>query len=378
MEQLRRIKLSGFRSIRDLDLELTDLTVLVGANGAGKSNLIRFFDLMSYMLSGDLQLFIARAGGGSSLLHYGPKETQVLHSALEFENEGTRSEYRFSLSFAAPDRLIFTDEHVEFQRPTEDSPYRQPLGVGQAEAKLPATANEDSASPARTAARVFMSRLRGLQTYHFHDTSSNAHIRTNQDIGRNRYLMSHGGNLAAFLHMIQSEFPRHFDRIQETCRAVVPYFRDFVLLPNVDNTRTIQLRWRDNNPDFEFGPEHLSDGSLRAMAIVTALLQPEELLPSVVFMDEPELGLHPSAVSLVGQLICSVAEKRQVLVATQSPRLLAEFAPEQVVVTERHEESTGMGESTFRRLDEAELEGWLEDYDLGVLFEMNVTGGGPQ
>lgn len=378
MEKLVRIHLSGFRSIRELDLELRDLTVLIGANGSGKSNLVRFFDMVSYLLSGDLQLFVARAGGGSSLLHYGPKETPALHASLEFDNDGTRSEYRFSLSFAAPDRLIFTDEHVEFQRPGEPAPFEKTLGVGQTEAHLGAAANADIASVERTVARVFMNRLRGMQSYHFHDTSENSRIRMNQDVARNRHLMSHGGNLASFLYMLRSAHPRHFERIEATCRSVVPYFREFVLAPNSENPGTIRLRWRDNNPDYEFGPEHLSDGSLRAMAIVTALLQPEELLPSVVIMDEPELGLHPSGVRLIAQLLRSVATKRQVLIATQSPRLLSEFAPDEVVVAERYEESTGLGESTFRRLVPEDLEAWLDEYDLGTLFEMNVTGGGPQ
>jgi predicted ATPase len=191
-------------------------------------------------------------------------------------------------------------------------------------------------------------------------------------------LLSNGGNLASFLYMLQESFPTHYDRIVSTIRLAVPYLRDFDLAPDRVNPGQTQLRWRDQNPDYEFGPHQLSDGSLRAIALITALLQPEELLPSVIFIDEPELGLHPSAVGIIGKLIKAVSAKRQVVVATQSPRLLSECAPEDIVVVEREEDDRGYGESRFRRLGKEDLGQWLNDYDLGALYEMNVTGGGPR
>jgi len=378
MERLTRLRVSGFRSLRDLELQPTALTVLIGANGSGKSNLVEFFNMLSFTLSGSLQLYVSRRGGGSSILHYGPKKTPVVSAELVFEDPKGTSEYGCSLAFASPDRLIFTDEHVKFQRAGESKPFSKTLNVGQTETDLLALAEAKGNATASTVARVFLRRLRGLQVYHFHDTSENAHIRTNQDVDRHRALMSNGGNLAAFLHMLQKAYPAHFDRIVSTVRLVVPYLKEFDLTPDRLNEQRIQLRWRDRNPDYEFGPHQLSDGSLRAIALVTALLQPEELLPSLIVIDEPELGLHPSAVGAVGTLIRSASAKRQVLVATQSPRLVSEFTPEDIVVTEREEDSSGYGVTTLRRLTKEDLGAWLEDYNLGALYEMNVTGGGPQ
>jgi predicted ATPase len=378
MEKLGHLKVAGFRSLRNLDMDLGDLTILIGANGSGKSNLVAFFDMLSFMLSGSLQLFVGRSGGGSSILHYGPKRTPVLSFELTFDGDKGRSEYGGSLAFASPDRLIFTDEHVLFQRPGEKKPYTSILGAGQAESDLLGLAVATPATTAATVARVFLNRLKGLQVYHFHDTSGAAYIRTLQDVDRNRALLSSGGNLASFLFMLQERFPAHFERIVSTVRLAVPYLKEFDLAPDRLNEGKIMLRWRDRNPDYEFGPHQLSDGSLRAIALITALLQPEELLPSLVIIDEPELGLHPGAVSLIGGLIKAVSSKRQVLVATQSPRLLAEFAPEDIVVVEREEDIAGFGESQFQRLSTEALGAWLDDYDLGRLYEMNVTGGGPQ
>lgn len=375
MEKLTRLKVSGFRSIRELDLDVKDLTVLIGANGSGKSNLVSVFNLLSFMMTGRLQLYLGRMGGASSVLHYGARRTPTLTMELRFESETGWSEYACTLANAAPDRLIFTHERVAFQRTGEPKPYEKQLGSGHIESALAEAALSDGAAKV---AKIFLARLKDLRVYHFHDTSQDARIRTNQEVEKNWMLLSNGGNLASFLYMLSESHPKHYSRIVSTVRLVVPFFREFELEPSRLNPKYIQLRWRDRNPDYEFGPHQVSDGSLRAIALVTALLQPKEFLPAVIFVDEPELGLHPSAIGIVARLLKAASTERQVVVATQSPRLLAECAPQDVVVVERNEDSSGFGSSVFRRLDKDELESWLDDYDLGTLYEMNVTGGGPQ
>jgi predicted ATPase len=377
MDKLKRLKVQGFRSIRDQTVEFSDLTVLIGANGAGKSNLIALFNMLNFILSESLQIYVGRKGGGSSILHYGQKKTPTMSVDLEFEGKSV-SHYGFVLAFAAPDRVLFTDEYVTFQRPQEASPFSRNLGVGQLETNLLMLSRNVDDRVARDVALQFVKRLRELQVYHFHDTSDEAHIRGGQQLDRNRFLMSTGGNLASFLYMLQTSRPEHFQRIVESIRVAIPFLKEFHLEPNRLDPSTILLRWRDRNPDYEFGPHQLSDGSLRAIALITALLQPEEFMPGLMLIDEPELGLHPSAIGLVASLIQAAAQKRQVVVATQSSRFLDEFAPKDVVVVEREEDDRGYGESVFRRLSKAELGDWLNDYDLGTLYEMQVTGGGPQ
>ncbi|MCW3099910.1 MAG: chromosome segregation protein [Chthonomonadaceae bacterium] len=379
MEKLRHVRIEGYRSIRQLDLELTDLTVLVGANGSGKSNFISFFQMLNFMLSGSLQVYIARRGGGSSILHYGPQQTSVLHAELNFEGADNVSKYGFNLAFAAPDTLLFAYEYVQFQNADRPVAYDRNLGSGHLETKLVRLSKEGSKEGGGSkVARTFMERLNEVQAYHFHDTSEDSSMRTSQDLARNRHLMSTGGNLAAFLYMLRETKPQHYARILSTVRLAVPYLSDFVLEPDRLNTGRIQLRWRDRNPDHEFGAHQLSDGSLRAIALITALLQPEEMMPGLIMIDEPELGLHPSAVGLIGSLIKAASLRRQVVVATQSPRLISEFEPEDIVVVEREEDTKGDGQSIFHRLSREELGDWLKEYSLGTLYEMQVTGGGPQ
>jgi len=376
VEKLKRVRIEGFRSFGSIELQLRDLNVLIGANGSGKSNFVGFFNMLNFMLSGSLQTYVGRKGGGTSILHYGPKKTPVMSAELEFEGPNGMSEYRFSLAFASPDRLLFTNEYVQFRKPPEKHPFSQTLKAGQFESDL-----LDVATGTKTVskvARIFINRLKGLQVYHFHDTTETAYIRTLEDVDRNRALMSNGGNLAAILYRLSQTKPAHYSRIISTIRLAVPYLKSLILEPDPLNAGRIKLRWTDRNPDYEFGPHQLSDGSLRAIALITALLQPEDMLPAVILIDEPELGLHPQAVGIIGSLIKATSAKRQVIVATQSPRLLAQFSPEDVVVVERSERENGMGESKLQRLSEDELGEWLKDYDLGDLYEMNVTGGAPQ
>lgn len=377
-EKLSRLQISGFRSIRQLDIELRDLTILIGANGSGKSNFVAFFNMVSSLLSERLQFYVETRGRASSILHYGPKITPTIGAELTFSGAHAISTYAFSLAFAAPDRLVFDDERLEFHRAGEPRPFSRSITSGAAETNLVNFTHLQDSPTLQTVARVFSRRLQGLRVYHFHDTSEFAPIRLTHDLGDNRALHRNGANLAAFLYMLQQSYPAHYNRILTTVRLAVPYLQDLVLEPDRLNKGKIQLRWRDRNPDYEFGAHQLSDGSLRAIALITALMQPEELLPALIAIDEPELGLHPAAIGTIAQLIQAVSTKRQVIVATQSSRLLAAFAPEDVVVVEREEDEHGRGASTFQRLSAEALGSWRDDYDLGQLYDMNVTGGGPR
>jgi predicted ATPase len=207
---------------------------------------------------------------------------------------------------------------------------------------------------------------------HFQDTSEAAPIRRQCYKEDNRSLQPDAGNLAAYLYLLRETARPYYDRIVRTVQLAFPEFDDFDVGPLELNPRNVMLNWREVGRDKLFGPHDLSDGTLRFMALATLLLQPEERLPELILIDEPELGLHPSAMELLGGMLRSAAALTQVIVATQSVRLVDEFDPEDIVVTERWE-----GATAFRRLDPGPLAGWLEDYSIGELWEKNVVGGRP-
>lgn len=380
VELISRATVRGFRSLRDVDVELRPFTVLVGANGSGKSNFIELFTMLNYTFGstqGGLQIYVGRKGRASSLLYYGPEVTRHLDLSLMFQGEAGWSRYSASLAWGAPDDLFFTSEKLEFQRSGDALPRVAELGGGARESRVLTVSERASDDWERAVARSFRYRLRQVRAYHFHNTLEEAAIRVSQDLQRESYLLSTGGNIAAFLHKLREDHPGVYSRILASVQTVAPFVRDFELEPETPGGRSIMLKWRDRS-DRVFGPHQLSDGTLRAVALITALLQPDETMSSVMIFDEPELGLHPAAVSLIAELLKAASLKRQVIVATQSPLLLRDYGPDDIVVVEREDEPSGRGATVFRRLEADALAGWLEDFDLGELYEKNVTGGYPR
>ena len=214
--------------------------------------------------------------------------------------------------------------------------------------------------------------LERWRVYHFLDTGAGSPIKKTGDLHDNRFLRPDGANLAAFLYLLREKHSSEYDLIRRTVRLVAPFFEDFRLEPLALNPDKIRLEWRHKRSDAYFDASSLSDGTLRFMALATLLLQPEALRPSVILVDEPELGLHPYAISLLASLVKQVAVKSRVILATQSPILLDYFEPEDVLVTD-----LVAGQTTFRRLNSDDLKVWLEDYSLGQLWEKNEIGGRP-
>jgi hypothetical protein len=315
-----------------------------------------------------LPIYVAQAGGASAILHDGPRVTPQIEAHLEIETGRGINEYRFRLGYAADDTLIFLEEQFRFS--ASNRPGRNPkwtdLGAGHRTPKL-LTRSQDSQNKTQS---TILHLLRGLGVYQFHDTSDHARIKQRWSLENDRYLQGDAGNIAPFLIRLRERKPEYYIRIIDTIRQLAPFFDDFVLEIDFDN---VILRWREIGSDIILGPNQASDGSLRAISLITLLLQPPDSMPSMIVIDEPELGLHPFAVRVIAGLIRSVSISRQCIVATQSPEFLNEFDADQVIVTERPGRA-----SVFRRLSELELDNWLKDYSLSELWDMNILGGRPR
>jgi predicted ATPase len=356
--RLNELRLDGWKSIKYGKVQLGPINVLIGANGAGKSNLISFFRLLQEMVEHHLQRFVAKSGGADTLLHYGVKQTQSVGAGLDLTIGSRQIEYILRLGFAEGDRLHFQFEEIAYsqegQAPVHEALYEH---------------WESAVNLAASGADRF---LGGIRVYHFHDTSSTAKIRLHGYVEDNRVLAPDGGNLAAFLFAQKQVRPIVYRRIVHTVHTVAPFFGDFDLTPLELNPNSIRLNWHEKGSDGTFGPHQLSDGTLRAMALIALLLQPEEKLPTLLVIDEPELGLHPSAVEIIASLLKRASHHCQVIVATQSTTLLDHFEPQDVLVVQRRGQ-----ESQFERLDGDKLREWLDEYLLSELWEKNVIGGGP-
>lgn len=361
---LREIHIQGFKSIRDQRLLFGTLNVFIGGNGSGKSNLVGVFQFLNRIANQQLQTYTGEAGGANTLLHFGRKRTEKMGLRIEFETLPNKSNiYEFELKPTDEDRFIFEKEITFFwDKESYLQPYSGDCWTGHAEAKI--------GESEKRIAQYVQGCLDSYRIYHFHDTSPSARVKQTCDVSDNRFFRADAGNLAAFLYRLEKMDPNYFENIEGTIRQVAPFFRRFKLEPDALNPEKIRLEWEEHGSDTYFGPAALSDGTLRFICLPTLLLQPT--LPSLILIDEPELGLHPAATQMLAGFLQSAATRTQLIVATQSVTLINQLLPEHVWVVDRKE-----GQSIFRHLKEADMSSWLEDYGLGELWEKNILGGRP-
>jgi predicted ATPase len=364
MPSPERMIVRGFKSILEMDLRLRPLNVLIGANGAGKSNFVGVFRLLNQIVEGSVQTFVGKAGGASSLLFRGSPTSDRVEIEIDFASGG----YQATLAQTSDDSLIFVSESCSV-RGARMPPMVIPLGEGHSESRLRSYPERYS----QAGVLPVLEALRGCRTYHFHDTSDRARLKLTHDLGDNAALRPDASNLAAFLHMLKVVHPERYRTIVETIRMVAPFFDDFDLRPSPLNQEKIQLEWRQRESEGYFNASSLSDGTLRFMCLTALLLQPD--LPSTIVIDEPELGLHPYAITVLAGMLQSAAERVTVVVSTQSVPLVNQFEPEDLVIVDRDADE---GQSLFNRLPAAATSQWLDEYGLGDLWEKNLLGGRPQ
>src|SRR5690554_691379 len=362
-KKLDRLTIKGFKSIRELeDFDLRNTNILIGANGAGKSNFVEVFRMLGSMIKHEFANYTKNQGGADDMLFNGPKETgQVILHFVFGSNE-----YKLTLEptpkevFNIANEGLFSVNHMWVT-----------IGSNTKEISLPERKDNPPQHFPQNVSRLFYDIVSSWIVYHFHDTSLRAPMRRSEIVEYNDKLVPDGGNIAPFLLRLRDHHPQEYNNIVEAIRTVTPFFADFTLDPlQLGEKNKVKLSWRQKGSDYPMQPYHLSDGTIRFICLATALLQPYP--PSTIVIDEPELGLHPYAIEILAELIKSAAQRTQIVVSTQSTTLVDCFEPEDVIVVNRKD-----GASTFERLDTEELAEWLQDYSLGELWRKIVVRGGP-
>lgn len=347
------IEIKGYKSIQNQRIDLKDINILIGANGSGKSNFISFFEFLNRLYNQNLQEYISLKGGENRILFEGKEATDEIYFKVEFDN----SKNGYSATIKAGDEsLIFTDERL-----ISEQDHGVDISNYGTEARLKVTDNYR--------AKYVIKYLNGFRKYHFHDTGTKSPFTQMSHIENDiYYLYEKGENIAAFLYNIKKENPKVYNRIVATIQSVAPYFSDFFFQPNKE--KYIRLQWKDKFSNVIYGVNDLSDGTIRFIALTALFMQPE--LPDTIIIDEPELGLHPAAISKLAGLIKSTSSKKcQVILATQSTDLISHFIPEDILTVDQVN-----GESIFKRLDSDSLAVWLDDYTVDDLWKRNIIPSG--
>jgi len=347
------IKIAGYKSIKEIKIGLKPINILIGANGSGKSNFISFFEFLYHLYNRKLKEYISLGVGEEKLLHKGSKVTSEISFETCFDNG--KNGYSAAIKLGG-EGFVFTTEKLHYNNDGGRS-----ISNYGPEANLKTTDN--------FRAKYVIKYLEGYRKYHFHDTSKNSPFSsTSHSINDSVYLYEDGRNLAAFLYSINREHKIVYNRIISTIQSIAPYFSDFYFKPSQDGN--IRLLWQDKFSSNLYGANNFSDGTMRFIALATLFLQPE--LPETIIIDEPELGLHPSAIAKLAGLIKSVASRgTQVIVATQSADLVNHFEAEDIITVDQ-----ANGESHFKRLVKEDLVEWLDDYSIGDLWQRNIIEGG--
>lgn len=366
--KLSKIEIGGFKSISaeyPLTLQLGDVNLLLGSNGAGKSNIVSFFKMLGFMMSGSFQMYVAQAGTNQKFLYYGSKRTPCINATIEFCNGQSCDKYTFSLTHAVPNRLIINSEEIEWKRKdVQAKPFRMQVVSNFNESGL-ATSSD------RTC-QTFRNFLSMCKVYQFSDSSVTSPMRQASTVDSAHYLQSEANNLASFLYYLKNNFNDSYLKIVDYVKVVMPQFGDFYLEPE---RGYISLKWKDNSAnDYVLSADQFSDGSIRFIALATLLLQPEKTMPNVIVIDEPELGLHPYAIDQLTEMVKEASLHSQVILATQSASLVDGFDIDNITVVDQDEDK----HCTFaRHLDSESFSEWLKNYTISELWNKNVFGGRP-
>ena len=375
--RIESVHIKGFRSLADVKLDdIPNPMVLLGANGSGKSNVLRLFEMLKEIFHGRLARFVLQQGGADDQLFGGRRQTRQIEAAVSFDTSLGVNQLSFTLTPASEDgltimpasevRLAFASEEFHFTPHDGRGGLRSRGHSGPIESTLARTSGSPKPDWRIKAATDF---LRDCSRYQFHDTSSDSPIQKRWDVEDNHRLLAHGGNLAPILlRLMEMDSPR-YRLICTHLKRVMPEFDDFEIQADYGTTL---LRWHPQNTKKTMSPHLTSDGTLRCFCLVTLLNLPDEMLPRVVLLDEPELGLHPFAISLVSHMVKSLAQRRQVIVATQSPHFVDAFNLDEIVVLNMHN-----GRTEAKCLGEDEFGHWLEEYTAGELWWKNVLGDHP-
>jgi predicted ATPase len=360
---LKKIQLTHFRSFCQTEVDIKNINVLIGGNGSGKSNFISLFTMLNYIQIGRLGDWIANKGGFDNIVYNGIQENESLNIRFLFDGESLNVQniYELSLRATEEDYIVAAERFGSWKSPVGS--IFQHEETNQKETKLKYFADRKCEIPSN-----IYSSIKGFQVFHFDDVSTNSNKKRLQNLDESYPLHPEGDNIVAFLYYLKQNYIDSYDKIVEIIRLVTPYFDDFILEPEPTHSNQIKLRWREKNNLKKFSASLISDGTIRFICLCTLLLQPTP--PLLIVIDEPELGLHPLAISFLAELIKKASSRTQIILSSQSVTLLNQFEYQDIIVVDRTQSG-----SKIKRLNESELQGWLDEYSLGQLWENNYLGG---
>lgn len=355
--KIREIGLKGFKSFshnKGINITLSDINVLLGANGSGKSNFISFIRMLCAMREGKLQDYLIM-NDVEELFHYGPKQTQKIETSFVLSDDMTDKFFNIELTYSIKKLLVS----------------REVMKLCDKKGRIISIEENETLSDESS---LLIEHLNtNIRVFDFNDVRIANHLRTACSMRATGTLQSDSSNFTVFLWYLKNTKTDYYSRIISYIKEILPQFEDFCINP--DSSGDFILKWKDNTgSENKRSLNQLSDSSLRFAILACLLLQPKEDIPEIIVLDNPETGLHPVAVRQMAEMVKEASRYTQIIIATQSPLLLDELKPTQIIIVERDCDSAS---SIMKLLDEKALDIWLKSYTLSELWEKNVLGGRP-
>jgi len=393
---LKSLHLKNILSFRDAEVALRPLNILIGPNASGKSNLIETLGVLQAAPS-DLAGFFRMNGPVSDWIWKGGAERDREHRIAELDavidnpdgEHPAEKSLRYTIRIAdSNERLQVVGEKLENIAPYE-SGQAEPhfyLSAENGRARVSRHRSPDAVAPHTlltpdnfNPAKSVLSEIRSV--FDFPVLTKTAHRFSSMKIYRRRnsparrpqatdgevdFLREDFGNLALVVNDLQGRQTRAL--MDEYLNR---FYEGYGRLHSRVFGGSIQLTVNESGMSDAIPATRLSDGTLRFIALLTALCHPSP--PDLVCIEEPELALHPDAMPMLAELLESASERTQIIATTHSPDLVDQFTtnPDAVVVCERGFD----GDTQLKRLSEDELSDWLEDYRLAELWKKGVIGG---
>jgi predicted ATPase len=375
----KSISVKGFRRLCDVDLELRPLTVLIGANGTGKTSLLDVFSLLASSAQGGLNKAISDLSGLPALITYDRKKDlslaisigagarEPLDYLLRLKPQGASyaiAEEHLSQAQAhdiATMYLVSEGTYVEYLDPSTSGHVRPTWEHNPLETSL-AQVPKMFQQP-----EEFRRKLASTSFYHVLNVEERAPVRLPQPM-RPAALPGKGGEdlISCLFYLREAEHDR-FEAIEDALHAAFPAFERLDFPPVAAGT--LAMTWRDKNLSKPLYMHQLSEGMLRFLWLATLLGSPSPT--AVTLLDEPEVSLHPELLSLLAGLLREAAHRTQLVVATHSDRLVRFLKPDEVVVID----STDDGMAHLTWADQMDLDEWLKEYTLDEVWRMGRMGG---
>ncbi|MBA3973613.1 MAG: chromosome segregation protein SMC [Candidatus Solibacter sp.] len=331
--RINRVVLKNYRSIAECDVELKNLTFLSGPNGAGKSNFLEALRFVADSLSSPLENAVNQRGGFGNICHRGKTAGDTLSIHLEFEAPCRfEGEYSFTLRAGRQGVVLILNEDCSIIETATGKRVRYSIAPGrpiEAREGIPPVIADDRLHlvHAGSVVRELRPLYDALSMMRFCSPEPRAiRVQKPAALGDQDTLTANADNIALVLGHLERHHPWVRNRIDEFLKAIVPSLTSVQVQGDDYRYLRFQFEFPEGGGVRVFNSENMSDGTLRALGVLTGMFQRPEhksgLKAAVVGIEEPETALHPAAARVLFDALTEAAESRQVIVSTHSPDLL--------------------------------------------------------